>query len=231
MYEQYKTVDKKYKRKRKIFKRKGPIIFLSVLAFMVVAVVLHFNISVNPVIKKLSEEKIKSFTTQAVNLASQEIITQGYKYSDFVSVSKDSNGNVTLIETNSVLMNVLARNMALKAQEKIEEIENQGVDIPIGSLSGIAFLAGRGPDINIEIVPVGTVNAYFVSEFQRAGINQTIHKLALNVSAEMTVLIPGRDCNVVSDTYVLMTESIIVGAVPDVYFESGAFDGILNLTP
>ncbi len=231
MYEQYKTIDKKYKRKRRIFKRKGPIIFISVLVFIIVFVLLHFNISVNPVIKKLSEEKIKSFTTQAVNAASQEVITQGYKYTDFISVSKDTNGNVTLIETNSVLMNVLARNMAIKAQENIDEIENQGVDIPIGSLSGIAFLAGRGPTVNIEIVPVGTVNAYFVSEFQRAGINQTIHKLALNVSAEMTVLIPGRDCNVVCDTYVLMTESVIVGAVPNVYFEAGSLDGILNLTP
>ena len=230
MYEYCKTTVLP-KRKRRLFKRKGPIIVLSVLIFILAVIIIHFNVNVNPVIKKLSEEKIKSFTTQAVNSASQEVITQGYKYSDFIEVNKDSEGNVTLIETNSVLMNVLARNMALKAQEKIEEIENQGVDIPIGSLSGIAFLAGRGPEINIEIVPVGTVNAYFVSEFQRAGINQTIHKLALNVCAEMTVLIPGRDCNIVSNTYVLMTESVIVGAVPNVYFESGALNGILNLTP
>lgn len=226
--EQCKVTIRPKKRKR-IFKRKGPIIIISVLIFIVALVVIHFNVNVNPVIRKFSEEKIESLTTQAVNAAAQEVITQGYKYDDFISVSKDSMGNVTLIETNSVLMNILARNMALVAQQKIEEIEQQGLNIPIGSLSGIAVLAGRGRDVNIEIVAVGTVNAYFVSEFQRAGINQTLHRLALNVSAEMNVLIPGRDCNVVTDTYVLMTESVIVGEVPSVYFESGAFGSLENV--
>lgn len=203
--------------------------FLSVLTLIVAAVILHFNINVNPVIRNISEDKIKSLTTQAVNAAAQDVILQGYDYTDFVSISKDSNGNVSLIETNSVLLNILARNMAITAQEKINDIEEQGVNIPLGSLSGIALLAGRGPDVKIEIVPVGTVNAYFTSEFQRAGINQTIHKLALNVCAETTVLIPGRDCNVITETYVLLTESVIVGAVPDVYFESDVLGKVLNL--
>ena len=44
------------------------------------------------------------------------------------------------------------------------------------------MLAGRGPDIPIVIVPVGTVESRVYDVFEQAGINQTRHKIYLEIN-------------------------------------------------
>lgn len=85
------------------------------------------------------------------------------------------------------------------------------VVVPLGSAVGLTLLAGAGPGIAVQILPVGSVQAAFSTDFTTAGINQTRHRISLVLTANVQIVIPTGAKNVQASTQMAMAESIIVG--------------------
>ncbi len=71
--------------------------------------------------------------------------------------------------------------------------------------------------IRFTVVPLGSAQADFGSSFASVGINQTIHKISLNVRAEVSILLSGESIGAQIETQVDVAETVIVGRVPDSY--------------
>lgn len=56
------------------------------------------------------------------------------------------------------------------------------------------------------------------SEFTAQGINQTLHRVYLQVDCEVSVLTPFKDITKKIANQVLLAESVIVGDIPDTYY-------------
>ena len=207
-------------------------IILAVIFLVIVVVCIYTLNSVSPTIVAFSEAKIKSLTTAAVNSAIFEVMLEPISYGDLVSIEKNADGEITLIAANSMIINKLARDMAQSTETYIEKMGEQDVKIPIGTLSGSPLLAGKGFKVTIRVLPLGSVKCQFVSEFETAGINQTRHKIYLDVVATMSIVLPTSQSIVKTNTPVLVSESIIVGKVPDTYLSAGSIFGQdYDLTP
>ena len=87
-----------------------------------------------------------------------------------------------------------------------------------GSFSGFKLLAGRGPGVKIRISSIGNVETDLRSEFTSQGINQTLHRVFLQVDCEVSVLTPFKDISKKIANQVLLAESVIVGNIPDTYY-------------
>lgn len=85
-------------------------------------------------------------------------------------------------------------------------------------LLGTKILSGRGPDVPIKMSTVGNVETDLSSEFSQAGINQTLHRIYLNVSCNVTILTPFDTIEQNINNQVLIAESVIVGDVPSTYY-------------
>ena len=59
-----------------------------------------------------------------------------------------------------------------------------------GGITGSRYLSGFGPGINIKIIPVGNVVTNLKSEFNAAGINQTLHRIYLELACTVTIVTP-----------------------------------------
>ena len=207
-------------------------IILAVIFLVIVVVCIYTLNLVSPTIVAFSEAKIKSLTTAAVNSAIFEVMLEPISYSDLVSIEKNADGEITLIAANSMIINKLARDMAQSTETYIEKMGEQDVKIPIGTLSGSPLLAGKGFKVTIRVLPLGSVKCQFVSEFETAGINQTRHKIYLDVVATISIVLPTSQSIVKTNTPVLVSESIIVGKVPDTYLSAGSIFGQdYDLTP
>ena len=197
------------------------------LLIAIVVLVIYTLNSVGPVIVSVSEARIRALTTSAVNSAIFEVMTEPTKYSELITIQKDDAGNITLIEANAIVINNLAREMAKQTETYMEAIGEQVIKIPVGTLSGSPLLSGKGPK-----VPVGSVKCHFVSEFEEAGINQSRHKIYLDIITNVSIILPTSQTTVKTNTPVLVCESIIVGKVPDTYFNVGSIGGSnLDLLP
>lgn len=221
----YIVVDKaaKLKRRRKIVQKIVAIFTAMVIVALAIALWVYWK-SMTPTILDIAQVQVKAQTTQAVNEAVLSVL-QGVDYTDFVTVEKNSQNEVVLITANSNSVNQLARNASIVTQGKINTLFQQAISIPLGTLSGIPLLSQLGPDVNIVIDPVGTVQCSFVSHFETAGINQTLHRIYLNVSSTMDVIIPSSHQVVQIETPILVCETVIVGKVPDTFLQGSLLLG------
>lgn len=215
---------------KNVRKKKSWIIF-TIIIFALIWVIINIHNHVSSVIVSICSAQVQSYTMTAVNSAVIETMSDSLEYSDLINVEKDGNGNISLIETNSVLVNRLARETARQTENKLEKYRTYTIDIPLGQLSGTPLLSNIGPEIKIRLEPLNSVNCNFISEFESAGINQTRHKIYLNVIANVQLILPTFNSTIKTLAEVLVCESLLVGKVPEIYLNMGSIGSNLNLIP
>jgi len=216
--------------KRKLRKRKRWVV-VSVIAIVSLSMLLFFNFHVNPIIIEVSEASIKSLTSKSVNSAVQSVINNTNVYDELIQINTDSDGNITTFQVKSILINRLGKEIGKAALQNLETVGSSGVEIPLGTLTGIPLLVGLGPELNFRVQPIGTFTSTFSSEFISAGINQTNHRIYLNIKALVNLVMPTASRSITTNTQILLCESIIVGKVPDTYLNSSSLDEMMNLIP
>lgn len=215
---------------RNFFKKKKLIAVLLVLAALILSVFLYFRRNVTPVIIEVSEATVKSITTLAVNDAVYCTLSDALKYEDLVSVSRNEDGDIVYMQANSLKINAIARDVASLSQKNLDEMGSRAMKVPLGAFSGTAVFAGMGPEIDLKIIPIGSVYCEFSSVFEAVGINQTRHKIYLDVVADVELIIPAASATVSSKTQVLICESVIVGKVPSTFLNLSTLGGFYDFT-
>ena len=215
---------------RKFHIRKAIVVALLAMALLTWALARLEN-NLTEVVLSLAQARARALAVQALNDTADDIVLSGVTYDQLMAVTTDESGHVRLIQANTPQMNLLAARASLTAQEKIAGLEQQALYVPLGSALGMTLFAGAGPLIEVRILPVGTVNAGFTTEFETAGINQTRHRISLTLTAQVELVIPTGAMEVQAVTQVAVAESIIVGQVPDSYVNVEDAHGMLNLAP
>lgn len=211
-------------------KKKKRIKILIVIVIIFLLIFGYFNFYVNPTICKAHTEKVKSTTIGLIDEAIYNTISQN-DYDDLVTISKDSNGKIVMMQVNSKNANKLNNDIVTDIQTKLNSTEKIELSLPLGNFSGIPTLSGIGPLISLNIVPIGNVHTNYNSQFVSVGINQSYHKIYINIAVEVCILLPLYSHNVVVKNQVLVTETIIVGEVPATYLNTDNLTNALNLIP
>ena len=214
----------KYKRKRK---RLAIAISSIILLFAVIVVYIRFVVT--PVVKTVAEEKVRALTVSTVNAAVTSVLEAEPSCVDMVEYGHDANGDLNSIKINATRVNAVMQRSVQKTQNGLSDMISSGVNIPVGSVSGITFLSGKGPNLNVAVIPVGSVDARLRSEFSEIGINQTIHKIYLSLDSTIKIIIPGAGNTIKSSSEVLLVESVIIGKVPDTYLNATTMEDMMDL--
>ena len=176
-----------------------------------------------PVIKSSCETAASSKGNKIINDVVYKVM-QNYTYNDLIKIDKDINGNITLIEANSLEINKITSQINSNIQKEFDKIPRITVFINMGTVSGISVLNNLEPQFNIELESAGNIKSIIRTEFKSVGINQTHHKIFLKIDARVGILTPfsafGKDIT----SEVLLSEAIIVGEVPDTYYNLEGMD-------
>lgn len=208
--------NRKYKQKKLSIKIK----ILIIVAFVSIIAVL-LDRQMRPLIKSVVFSQAQTVSTNVINqVVADELSRLDIDYSDIIDIQKDADGKILAVSTDMKKVNSLKSLMTLSIQDKISAMEVQKTKIPLGTFTGTEILNGRGPKIPIDVSMSGSLIMDFKSEFVSAGINQTKHKLYLEVNSEVLAFIPGYPVNTVVKTSILIAETIIVGEVPAVFAEN-----------
>ena len=160
-----------------------------------------------------------------------EILGEHDLFNELIKYEYNNDGKITMISVNSYKANTLARQISNLSQTYFSSTKNQVVDIHLGAFTGLALFSTSGPKINFEIAPIGTISVQFKSEFISAGINQTLHKIYINVLSSVYVIMPTASPKIETLTEVLLTESMVIGDIPSTFLQSSYLDEMLNLVP
>lgn len=207
------------------------IVVIVIIIILFVSLVSYFKGNILPVVLTMSEATVKVCAVNAINNATHMVIDSTMTYEDFVSITKDENGKIQLIQANMVKINRLTRDLANLCQANIEKIGIDNVEIPLGAFTGAMSLSDIGPPVKIALLPIGSVQCDFTSLFEEVGINQTRHSIYINVKTTISLVLPVSSVPVNISTAILVCDNILVGEVPKVYFENNGSMGQLDLSP
>lgn len=201
------------KKKKKFSGKAKKFIFL--LTALIISAIMFLELRICPIVRQTAGIQSKALAVLAINQTVNDIIEEmNITCEELETVSADENGRVTSISTNTVNTNKLKNIITVRVQEQIGNIKNREIDIPLGTIIGGEIFSGQGVEIPVYISMTGNVESDFESEFESGGINQTVHKLSVRISADITVIIPFSTVNETVCTTVLIGETLIVGTTP-----------------
>ncbi len=173
-------------------------------------------------VRELAQTQVKNATSDLINDAIDKQIASGnIQYDRIVYFEKDLNGRITALKTNINEVNRIKTEILGLINDEILALDTSDIGIPLGSLFFPELLSGRGAHIPVQILAIRNSDAEFQSSFTQAGINQTLHRLIMNVSVDVSLLTLGKTESFVMNSQVVVAETVIVGQVPDTYFQTG----------
>lgn len=190
---------------------------------LALALIGYLEVQLWPVLDVMATAKVKNAVTQTLDgTIADQITARGLTYGDFIIIEKDSGGRVTALTSNMAALNELRTSILGESVAAVDGLDRTELSIPVGNLSGISFLSGRGFELPVEVVAVGSAHAEFENQFSDAGINQTRHQIMLSVTVTVDILLPGNTLRTDVSAQVPVAETVIVGTVPDTYLELGS---------
>ena len=196
-------------------------VFVCLLALSIILFFL-FRSRYRDVVRELAETQVKNTTSDLTNDAIAKQIADGIiQYDRIVFFEKDLDGRITALKTNMSEVNRLKTDILNIINDEILALDTSDIGIPLGSLFLPEVLSGKGPAIPVHILSIRNSDASFVSHFEQAGINQTLHKLTMVVSIDVSVLALAETTSFTLESEVVVAETVIVGDVPQTYLQTG----------
>lgn len=183
------------------------------------------DLSLRPIIESVNAYECQLAVSQLINKAvAEELASEEIDYSKLVDLTTNSEGEIISVESNVMNINSLKTHISQRMDSELKNFPALDINIPIGTLTGIQLLHGRGFNVGMTIVPLGFAQTQIISEFKSAGLNQTRHRILIDISVQADAIIPGFSTDVTVSTSIVAAETIIVGRVPDAYTHVISYD-------
>ena len=203
---------------KKIVKKRKVGIRLIGLALFLSGVLLLVDIRIRPIIEHTATYQSKVLATRIINDAVySQLEDESLDYDNLVTVTYNYDNSISSIESNMVNINRIKAKITKSVNDELSCINEHDLSISLGTVSGFEMFYNQGPLIPIKVRPEGYVEATLISSFETAGINQTLHRIIVEIKTDISAIIPGYTSSATVETQFVMAETVIVGSVPDTY--------------
>lgn len=202
-------------------KRKKRIILVIFLFLLIITVSLGcLLIKMRPVVLKYSENTAKRILFDIANQSIAEVLEEErLKYENLAKIRTGPDGKITAIEMDAVAINMLKSKITLRISELTAQNEEFSTYIPIGTFLGNEYTNGLGPKIKFSMQLTSYTIVNFQNEFKESAMNQSVHRVTLDVKISGQLVMAGARNSFQSETSAVIAETVIVGDIPDAYTE------------
>lgn len=210
-------------------RRTRRLIGVLVLIIVLIGAVAAVDGKMRPLVQSYGYMSVRRSAMLAVHSGVEKVLSsQETIYSDLVDIVRSEDGRVLSAEANVGAINRLKAAATNAVTAELQAREKQQISIPLGNLLGGSFFTGRGPFLPLTIHTGGVVISELCSEFNDAGINQTNHRLSLNMTVMMTAALPMERVSIELKTNFLVCETVLVGDVPQTVLQVDLGEGLQN---
>lgn len=189
----------------------------AIILLLIVFTIMYVLKSISPVIKVVCESTAKTIALKVTEETVNELISN-VEYDSLMNVKYNEQGKIIAINANVINMNKLSSEIAYKIEEKLNNLDKQTVEIPLGKIWGLDIFSGYGPSINIKIIPLGNTETEYKTEFISQGINQTKHTIYLEIKSTVSIIAPFMSDSVTTNSRMTVAETVVVGEIPQIYY-------------
>lgn len=198
------------RRRKKIIKKW--VLLIPVIPLFFILLFLSFG-KMSTMLREVAQSELDSIAYDIIGeVAEREIMKNSYD--DIVKIERDDSGRITSITGDTKKLNLLKLRISNELSQIMLKRTDDVVSVPLGSLTGIDFLTGRGPKINVRVCWVSGVDSEVLTSFTEAGINQTNYRVLINFKVQVGMMFAGREIGTFVDTDICIAETVIVGEIP-----------------
>lgn len=200
-------------------RKRGIKRFLSFLLFTIIvsSVFCYYRFVVTENVLIVCEDYSLAFSTESVNEAVMLSLEESIDYSDLMQVDKNSDGDISCVTANAYKINLINKKIEKEATRILSEKLNDGIPVPLLAFTGIGVISGYGRTIDFKTIAVSDVHCTFSGKFESAGINQTIHRIFIDVNTTVNIDVPFNKRTKSFTNSVLVSEAVLIGKVPEIY--------------
>ena len=183
-------------------------------------VFLLLDARLRPFVRNTATVQAQNYAATVAGAAVPGVLQKaGADYSSLVEIVRDASGNIVSIQTDAMRINQIKSGINTAVASALANLDGKELGVPLGSLTGLALLNGRGPRLNVIISLTGSAQTQFINEFSSAGVNQTRHQIFLKTTVTLLIVFPTATVTTAYTMNMLVAETIIVGKVPLAYGE------------
>ena len=142
----------------------------------------------NKMLIEIGVSTYSGMLSSASYYALSKTLEPNFNFGNYFQIEKNSNGDVTMVLTNSYQFNLLSNKIADEVINYFNNKLSQCVEVPIGVFTGIGLISGFGKKVKMPLITISSVKCDIISSFTDAGINQTKHSLVINIIPEVFVV-------------------------------------------
>jgi len=192
------------------------LVLLAFLIFALFTLAIFIEVWLENYLIEAFEDKAKQKIIEVTNQAVLQVLQQQkIKYDDVVKVEKGENSS--LIKIDTVVLNREAANLILVINQKVKMLTPLQVEFRMGNIFNNMFFNQFGPLLRGNVMYISAVSYNWQSDFNSAGINQTVHRIYLNLKFEGHFLFLRAKRKVTLLQRIPIAENIYIGEVPKVY--------------
>lgn len=192
---------------------RGVVMVLAALASGLVAL---SELALSAVTPELTQEAVRGYMLDCVTQAVEAELEA--EPAAFVTIEREADGQVSLVSADPERLNRMKAGVVERLSKTLRG--QATVYVPIGSLTGVGLLNGRGFPVPIKLQLEGSAAAEFATDFVSAGVNQTCYRLTMTVTARTYSQSRRFETSVETETATVLAETLVVGEVPE--FVAGA---------
>ncbi len=192
------------------------------LILFVITALIFINSALKPVIMNMAEQYGKASVAKTVDSAVCEVFdNEDICYSDLVKLTFSDSGFVTAVEYDSAEINKIKLALSNSLVSSLEKLKVSKIKVPIGSITGNAYLSGRGLSLRLRIMQSSVPIIEVISSFESEGINTVLHRIIVRVTVESEAYLPPRKVSFSLTQDFVIAQTIIVGDIPSGYADIG----------
>lgn len=193
----------------------GGLLLASLASFWLV------DFRIRPGLQELARVRARQIAIESIQKTVQSQIAPELEYAELVELRLTAAGKVAYLQSKTGAINRISTKTTLIVQQCLNKLHSETVRIPVGQIIGLKSLAGYGPLLPVKIIPVGVVESSIKDRFESVGINQIRHKIYVRIKTAVKIAAPLIGDEIVIVTDVPLTETIIMGEVPNLYLGIG----------
>ena len=206
------------------YRRKHTAAVLIFVTICIVSIII-IDMRVKASLLELARTKAELRTVEIINEAVYEKVVRDTEYQDIVYIHKDDQGKIVMLQANTVILNQLMARTTKAILQGFKSGKAEQIGIPLGQITGITLLSASGPSLKVKVIPTNQIYVSVGDKFEQAGINQTRHRIYMQVKTRIKIAVPFMDKDLSVASTIPLAETIIVGDVPETYVN---FNGSSN---
>lgn len=203
-----------YRGGRRIKKKYKLILLLLVLVFFFA----WAEAGIRSAVRTVSTNQARLIGADLINTAVSETLADNdVTYDSLVNVNYTGEAQVGAIEVDTIAIDRLRAQIDENLLGQLKTLDTMDLSVPLGTLLQSDLLTARGPKVAFKMFPSGSLESKIISEFDAAGINQTRHRIVLDIAVNVTSVVPFYRNQTPVHSEFVMAETIVVGQIPSYY--------------